>query len=113
MVSYGEFEHNTQNVKFDRNWNSIDNKFKKQNNLDYKNIKKPENFETMIEIAEKLSKDFPHVRIDLYNIEGRIIFGEMTFFSSGGFVKVYSKEMDNEIGSWIDLDKYKEDIRIK
>lgn len=51
-------------------------------------------------------------RVDLYNIEGRIVFGEMTFFSNGGFVNVYSEEMDRKIGSWIDLEKYHDDIRI-
>ena len=62
----------------------------------------------MVEIATKLSKPFPHVRVDLYNLKGRIVFGEMTFFSAGGFVKVESDKMNKEIGSWIDLEKYKD-----
>ena len=45
---------------------------------------KPDNYEEMIKIAEKLSKGFPHVRIDLYNVDGQILFGEMTFTSWGG-----------------------------
>ncbi len=45
---------------------------------------KPKNYEKMIEIAEKLSMPFPHVRVDLYNLDGKIIFGELTFFSNTG-----------------------------
>ena len=48
---------------------------------------KPKNWSRMIEIAKILSKDFPHVRIDLYNIDGNIIFGEMTFFNDSGYMK--------------------------
>ncbi|MEL3908411.1 MAG: ATP-grasp fold amidoligase family protein [Treponemataceae bacterium] len=44
----------------------------------------PENLDLMFEYAEKLSKPFPFVRVDLYNIEGKIVFGELTFLSSGG-----------------------------
>lgn len=47
-------------------------------------LKKPKNYEDMICVAESLSKDFPHVRVDLYNIDGKIVFGELTFYTSGG-----------------------------
>ena len=107
MVSYGELEHNVRNHKFDRNWNSIDHFFKKDPAIAAGEIQKPKNFDKMVEIAEKLSEPFPHVRVDLYNLDGRIVFGEMTFYSAGGFVKVASEEMDRRIGSWIDLDKHR------
>lgn len=45
---------------------------------------KPKNYEKMVEIAEKLSRPFPHVRVDLYNVDGKIFFGELTFFSNTG-----------------------------
>ena len=107
MVSYGEYDHNVKNHKFDMQWNSIDSLFKKKAAVEAENIKKPENFDKMVEIAEKLAAPFPHVRVDLYNISGRIVFGELTFYSAGGFVKVQSREMNEKIGSWIDLEKYK------
>ncbi len=108
MVSYGEYEHNVRNHKFDMQWKSIDSLFKKKTAVEAENIKKPENFDKMVEIAEKLAAPFPHVRVDLYNISGRIVFGELTFYSAGGFVKVHSAEMNEKIGSWIDLEKYKQ-----
>ena len=46
---------------------------------------KPEGFEEMKELASKLSKGFRHVRVDLYNVSGKIYFGEMTFFPGGGY----------------------------
>ncbi|MFB9861021.1 ATP-grasp fold amidoligase family protein [Salinicoccus siamensis] len=61
-------------------------------------IIKPINYEKMIEIAEALSKDFPHVRIDLYNIEGKIYFGEMTFFHGSGYVEFEPDEFDYILG---------------
>lgn len=106
MVSYGELSHKVKNHKFDLHWNSIDHMFKEKPAINPNEIPHPENFEKMIDIAEKLSAPFPHVRVDLYNISGRIVFGEMTFYSNGGFVHVASEEMDKEIGSWIDLEKY-------
>ncbi|HFD2047639.1 ATP-grasp fold amidoligase family protein [Clostridium perfringens] len=72
------------------------------NRLDFKRIekelKKPENFEDMILIAETLSKDFPHVRVDLYNINGKIIFGELTFFTGSGYMKFSPDEFDFILG---------------
>ena len=61
-------------------------------------IVKPDNFEKMIEIAQDLSKDFPHVRVDLYNIEGKIFFGELTFFHGSGYIKFDPDEFDFILG---------------
>lgn len=110
MISYGEFDHNSVNIKLDMDWHNIDNNFKKESELNLNDIEKPYNFDRMVEIARILSKGFPHVRVDLYNIKGKIYFGEMTFFSSGGFVNVYSDKMNKVIGEWINIDKYKNDL---
>lgn len=40
----------------------------------------------MIKYAKILSEDFPHVRVDLYNINGKIFFGELTFYDASGYV---------------------------
>lgn len=68
----------------------------------------PKNFSKMIEIAEKLSKGLPHVRIDLYNIDGKILFGEMTFFHGSGLSNYfYPEEWDRKFGDMIDLNLVK------
>jgi hypothetical protein len=77
------------------------------NKLDYrrsdilpitKEIKKPKNYEKMIEIAKILSKDFPHVRVDLYNIDGAIYFGELTFYDGSGYKGYISDDFDYILG---------------
>lgn len=59
---------------------------------------KPKNYEKMVEIAEKLSEPFPHVRVDLYNLDGQIIFGELTFFSNTGPELFAPDSFDFELG---------------
>ena len=66
---------------------------------------KPDGFEEMKTLAEKLSKDIPHVRVDFYNINGKIYFGELTFFHWSGLVPFEPEEWDYIFGSWIDLPK--------
>lgn len=68
-----------------------------------KQIEKPEKFEEMKEIAAKLSKGMRHVRIDLYELNGKLYFGEYTFFHGGGFGEFKPQEWEERLGSWIDL----------
>lgn len=71
---------------------------------EYEHIK-PDNFNEMIEIAKKLSKGIPQLRVDLYNVNGKIFFGELTFFSSSGYDLFQPEEWDYIWGSWIKLPK--------
>lgn len=70
-----------------------------------KQIEKPEQFELMIQLSKKLSSGIPHVRVDFYESEGQIYFGEMTFFHWGGFVKFDPHEWDLKFGEWLELPK--------
>ncbi len=72
-----------------------------------KQIPKPDCFDEMKALAAKLSKGFPHVRVDLYNVNGRIYFGELTFFHHGGFAPFHPEKWDYEFGSWIHLPEKK------
>jgi hypothetical protein len=63
-----------------------------------RNIEKPKNFDEMIDIVKIISKDFPHVRVDLYNQDGNIIFGENTFFDGSGYHKYEPDEFDFVLG---------------
>jgi hypothetical protein len=60
----------------------------------------PDNIKEMARVAEKLSEDFPYSRIDLYNIQGRIVFGEITFYPWSGYVKFTPDEFDYQLGSY-------------
>lgn len=66
---------------------------------------KPQNFELMKKLASKLSKGIPHVRVDLYEVDGRVYFGEMTFYHWSGLMPFSPEEWDYTFGSWIDLTK--------
>lgn len=65
--------------------------------------KKPAGFDKMRELAAELSKGIPHVRVDFYDINGEIYFGELTLFHWSGFVKFEPEEWDYKLGSWITL----------
>lgn len=66
-------------------------------------IDKPKNYERMLEISRLLSKPFPEVRIDLYNLDGQIYFGEMTFFDGSGYMSFEPDAFDFEIGKKFSL----------
>jgi hypothetical protein len=88
---------------FDAEFNHLP--FEQGHPLASKKINKPENFEKMVELAEKLGTGFPHVRVDLYNINGKIYFGELTFFHFSGNVPFKPAEWDKKIGDWLVLPK--------
>lgn len=73
-----------------------------------KEIKKPVNFDEMLDLAARLSVGIPHVRVDLYNIHGKVYFGEMTFFHYSGTMPIYPEEWDYKIGEWLELPSAKE-----
>lgn len=64
---------------------------------------KPQQFGLMKELAKKLSQNIPHVRVDFYEINGKVYFGEMTFFHFSGMVPFEPEEWDYTFGSWIQL----------
>ncbi len=64
---------------------------------------KPKNFDKMIEVAEKLAKPFPYVRVDFYEIGDQIFLGEMTFYPAGGLKPFFPAEWDRNFGDKIPL----------
>lgn len=59
----------------------------------------------MIEISKKLAQDFPFLRVDLYNVDGKIYIGELTFYPTGGLLRFNDIKYDYEIGKMLDLSK--------
>ncbi|WP_025162158.1 ATP-grasp fold amidoligase family protein [Paraclostridium bifermentans] len=70
-------------------------------------IEKPHNFKKMIKLAEKLAKDIPFVRVDFYEINKKIYFGELTFYPGCGFEEFTPEYYDELLGSWINLPNIK------
>lgn len=66
-------------------------------------IDKPKSYEEMVHIAEKLSENMKFVRIDFYEINGKVYFGEFTFYPGSGFEGFNPPEWDKKLGKWIEL----------
>ncbi len=111
MMDFGVYNDKGQHqFKFPRNIYDMDFQLMPirwgRNNYDGE-VQKPENFEYMKEIAAKLSRPFPMCRVDLYNLDGKVYFGEMTFYHGGCCQAITPEEWDLKIASWIDLNSPK------
>lgn len=89
------------NDHFDRNFNRLPfYVYYKNSNYPFE---KPGTWDKMIEIAEKLADGIPYVRVDVYDTNGHIYFGEMTFYTWAGFLRFNPREWDEKLGSLLDL----------
>ena len=70
-------------------------------------LPKPENLDEMLRIASELSQGFPILRVDLYNINGKIYFGELTFTSQGGMMDFYTQDFLTMLGELSDISTIK------
>ena len=102
----GFIQHNKQiegrrydNI-FDPNWQLMPLKYGYDG---FPDDKKPENAAELIAVAEKLAVPFPFVRVDLYNVDDRIVFSELTFHSGGGLIPFQPREFDREFGRLLGL----------
>lgn len=101
QLDFDRFSNHRRNI-YDTDWNLIDLQILYPKGHD-RMFPKPQNFETMLDVAAKLSAGIPHVRVDLYNVNGRVYFGEMTFFHGSGNEVFTPREWDYEFGKYIDL----------
>ena len=86
---------------------NIDYLFKRKPALSDEEIKLPDNLDEMIKVVRILCKGYPHIRIDLYNVDGHIYFGEMTFYTGDGFINIDNKEYSQQLADLIDIEPYK------
>lgn len=104
----GRFTGNKQFLTFAKEWNLLplttDAVYLKANNIS--NLpEKPQNLDEMWKLASELSQPFPYVRVDFYNVNGKIYFGEFTFFDFGAFKGPYTLEAQKLIGDKLILPK--------
>lgn len=105
LVCKGRFSkgsHKAQYYFYDHNWNFLP--YNKGDTIknDLK-VEKPKNLEKMLEIARKLSEDFIFARIDLYNVDGKIYFGEITLSPNSGFDPDITIETDKMFGEKLEI----------
>ena len=91
---------------FDMDYNRLDMRMRDPNSDTVPPM--PECFEEMKRLSRILSAGIPHLRVDFYEIGGKIYFGELTFYHCGGFVKIQPEEWMTILGDWIDLSECKE-----
>lgn len=96
---------NHQRLFYDTQWNKLPYKHYLPNDA---NLEKPDTLEHMLKVSEKLSKNFPMVRVDLYSTKGKILFGEMTFYPGNGILEFYPDDFNKIAGDYLTLPKLKE-----
>jgi hypothetical protein len=64
---------------------------------------KPQNFELMKKLAAVLSEGTPQLRVDFYEVDGKVYFGEMTFFHCSGMAPFHPAEWNETFGDWVEL----------
>lgn len=97
LCSRESVEGEVRSVLYDENWNNLK---VTGGMLDTKEYPKPNNFFKIKEIVKKLSEDFKYVRVDLYNLENKIYFGELTFCENSGFGKFTDEKWDYKFGNY-------------
>lgn len=99
-VDSNRYTKHTRNF-YDTEWNYLDV------SCDYPNggdtIPKPKNLKKMMKIAEILSEEFPHVRVDLYDVNDQVYFGELTFYPNSGYRKFTPDDFDFKLGSYFNI----------
>lgn len=104
-ISEGLEDHSTASMSFyDMNFKITSCKRKDFKLLNY-TPKKPKGFEKMKELASTLSKNTPHLRVDFYEINGHIYFGELTFSTCSGFIPFEDEKWDYKLGNMLELKK--------
>lgn len=98
----GNHRHDARRNVYDKDFNLMDVTVSRKN-FDPFLVSKPENFDEMLKYAEILSGDFPFCRVDFYNVDGKIIFGEITFFHAGGLSRITPHEWELKLGGSIDI----------
>lgn len=86
---------------YDREWNVMP--FERHYPKSDKPLLRPSAYAEMVELAERLSAGIPFVRVDFYEVNGSVYFGEMTFYPGSGLEEFTPFAWDEELGSWLTL----------
>lgn len=88
---------------YDLNWKKMP--FERHYPSSTKEIEKPKNYELMLELSKKLSKNIPFVRVDWYEINEKLYFGELTFYPGSGLEEFKPFSWDKKLGNLLSLEK--------
>lgn len=105
MVCFDRFNGGTKFIYFDKDWN-IKKTFS-NDGIKYGDIiklRKPKNLDKMFKFASLLSKNIPFVRVDFYEVNGKLYFGELTFFPSSGFDNTRTDDVTEYLNNKLGVD---------
>ena len=88
---------------FDKDWNHLPFHKSKEYPFAAAPIERPKNYSLMLNLARKLSADYPFLRVDLYEIFGKVYFGELTLYPASGMGGFSPMIWDYKFGSLIHL----------
>jgi hypothetical protein len=103
QVNINRFENNQCNF-YDRNLDQLKVRYLSRDNF-LSDLVFPSNIDEMFDLAERLGEGFDFIRVDLYNVNGRIIFGELTNYPFAGIVPFEPREFDKQFGEYWTLPK--------
>lgn len=101
IVDLDRFGPNRTRNLYDSKWNLLPCEWKRPNGI---KLEKPKRFKKMKRVAKTLAKDFVCMRVDLYNIDGKIFFGELTLHHSSGLSKFVQQECDLKFGKLLNIE---------
>ena len=102
FVSSDRFSEDGLKVTFyDTNWKRMP--LERHYPASKTDIARPKTYDEMLILAEKLAFQIPFVRVDFYEVHGRVYFGELTFFPGSGYEEFTPEEWDKKLGDWINL----------
>ncbi|MBQ6490011.1 MAG: glycosyl transferase [Solobacterium sp.] len=98
-------EHDLYIDYYDMEWNHLDTQLAGHiHRPPERALRKPDTFEEMKKLARILSSEFPFVRVDLYDVRGKVMISELTFIPTGGYMHLEPEGTDLEWGNWLKLD---------
>lgn len=97
----GRYMENHTRTFYDPDWNHMHVKMLIDDNEEEE--PRPANLEEMKKVVKELAKDFPHVRVDIYSVNGKIYFGELTFYTGAGYNRVDPDDFDLRMGERFDI----------
>lgn len=100
LICSGRAQHSAEYNYYDLDWNKLD-----YSTTESSEFPMPSSFDEMVRISNIIAKDFPFVRVDFYEIDGKPIIGELTFVPAGGLDETIPKSADYEIGQMLNLDE--------
>ena len=98
LICSGRAQRSAEYIYYDLNWDELP-----YSNTESSHFSKPTSFSEMIDVCNVIAKDFPFVRVDFYDINGRPYIGELTFVPAGGLDNTIPYEADVKIGKMFDI----------